>query len=129
VVALFGVIRDITDRKKNEERLADLNLELERRVTEQTAQLSAREAYLRGILDNVAEIVITTDELGRIESFNPAAERAFGYPVAEVLGRDVDMLIDDPQPDGGRGYIRRLLDTGDFRRGGGREVAAVRRDG
>jgi PAS domain S-box-containing protein len=131
VVALFGVFRDITDRKKNEERLADLNTELERRVAEQTAQLSAREAYLRGILDNVAEIVMTIDETGRIESFNPAAQRAFGYEAAEVIGTSVDRLIADPEPGRRPGYIRRLLDSGAFRIVGaeGREITAIRKDG
>ncbi len=130
VVALFGVFRDISDRKKIEERLADVNVELERRVAAQTAELSAREAYLRGILDNVAEIVMTIDADHRIESFNPAAERAFGYEAAEVIGRGVDMLSDGsgPQPD--RGISRFLTPAAG---GSGtletRELVTRRKDG
>ena len=127
-MALFGVIRDITDRKKVEDRLADVNFELERRVAEQTMALSTREAYLRGILDNVAEIVLTVDETGSIESFNPAATRAFGYETGEVIGRNVAMLMDGPAPEQSGAFVRRLLEDGAAGQTS-RELIAVRKDG
>jgi PAS domain S-box-containing protein len=131
VSALSGVFRDISDRKKAEERLAGLNIELERRVAAQTAALSAREAYLRGILDNVAEMVMTIDEDDRIESFNPAAERAFGYAASEVIGQHVDLLANRTgrHRDETRvsDHLRPgIVDAGDAT---SREIMALRKDG
>ncbi|MCE9578067.1 MAG: PAS domain S-box protein [Deltaproteobacteria bacterium] len=40
-------------------------------------------------LDAVGEAIVVTDVAGRIVHWTPAAERLFGWPAAEVLGRDV----------------------------------------
>jgi PAS domain S-box-containing protein len=47
---------------------------------------------IRSIVDNVVDGIVTFDENGVIESFNPAAERIFGYKAEEVLGRSVRAL-------------------------------------
>ncbi|MCH9020273.1 MAG: PAS domain S-box protein [Proteobacteria bacterium] len=105
--------RDITERKRAEEAL--------RESGERT----------RAVLDNVADCVVTMDEKGRIQSFNPAAERAFGYTEDEVMGRNVRMLMAEPDRTGHDGYIRSYLKTG---KGkilgiGPREVTGRRKDG
>ncbi|SFS91439.1 PAS domain S-box protein [Brevundimonas viscosa] len=41
----------------------------------------------------VADAVICTDADGRILTFNPAAERSFGYSASEVIGHSVHMLL------------------------------------
>jgi len=41
----------------------------------------------------VVEAIITTDNQGRIDSFNPAAESTFGYSSAEISGRPVTELF------------------------------------
>lgn len=51
------------------------------------------------IINTTAEGIITIDEQGRIETFNPAAEAIFGYAAGEVLGQDVSILI--PESDRG----------------------------
>ncbi|HEV2014286.1 MAG TPA: EAL domain-containing protein [Candidatus Dormibacteraeota bacterium] len=51
---------------------------------------------IRAILDNVADGIITVDERLVVRSYNPAAERLFGYPPAEVIGKDFARLIADP---------------------------------
>jgi diguanylate cyclase (GGDEF)-like protein len=61
-------------------------------------ELRANEAHLRAVLDNVAEGIFTVDESHRITSFNPAAERIFGLPAAEVIGRSARMLLDSVTP-------------------------------
>jgi diguanylate cyclase (GGDEF)-like protein len=61
-------------------------------------ELRSNEAHLRAVLDNVAEGIITVDQTQRIASFNPAAERIFGYTAAEVIGHDVRRLLDSLRP-------------------------------
>src|SRR5437016_6600413 len=63
--------------------------------------VAASETRIRAVLDNVADGIVTLDAAGVIESFNPAAERIFGYPPAEVVGHDVRRLV--PELDPGRG--------------------------
>ena len=58
-------------------------------------ELRSNEAHLRAVLDNVAEGIVTVDASHRIESFNPAAERIFGYAEAEVIGQDVRHFLDN----------------------------------
>lgn len=53
----------------------------------------ANEAQLRSILETVPDAMITIDERGCIELFSSAAERLFAYPAAEVVGRNVAMLM------------------------------------
>lgn len=45
------------------------------------------------ILDVADDAIITTDEQGEILAFNKGAERIFGYPAQEVLGRNLEMLL------------------------------------
>ncbi|HEY3060642.1 MAG TPA: EAL domain-containing protein [Chloroflexota bacterium] len=56
--------------------------------------LRQSEGHLRAVLDNVAEGIVTVDVDGKIASFNPAAERIFGYATQDVLGSDVRLLLD-----------------------------------
>lgn len=45
------------------------------------------------VLPLIADSVVCTDESGRILLFNAAAERSFGYSAAEVIGKDVSILL------------------------------------
>ncbi len=85
---------------------------------------------LRAILHTAVEGIITIDDHGRIETLNPAAEKIFGYAAVELTGRNVSVLM--PQPDRGRhdGYIGNYLRTGRARVIGiGRTVFGLRKDG
>jgi diguanylate cyclase (GGDEF)-like protein len=57
-------------------------------------ELRANEAHLRAVLDNVAEGIITVDDAQCIASFNPAAERIFGYAATAVTGHPIRLLLD-----------------------------------
>ncbi len=48
-------------------------------------ELRSNEAHLRAVLDNVAEGIVTVDEAHCITSFNPSAERLFGYAAVDVM--------------------------------------------
>lgn len=84
----------------------------------------------RSIVDSAVDGIIVIDASGRIEAFNPAAERLFGYPEAEVIGRNVSLLMPSPEREAHDHYIRRYLETGQARIIGiGRQVTGLRRDG
>lgn len=52
--------------------------------------------YARLLIESSIDSIIAVDMLLRIVEFNPAAERAFGYAKAEVLGKSVEMLYAEP---------------------------------
>ena len=97
-----------------------------------TSRLKAGET--RGILEAIFEAavdgIIVINTKGRVEAFNPAAERLFGYTEAEVLGQNVSMLMPAPYRDEHDQYIAQYRATGEKRIIGiGREVSARRKDG
>ena len=60
------------------------------------------------------------DHEGRIEEFNPAAERTFGYAAAEVLGRRLsDVIIPPELRDAHDRGLERFLATGEALLSGG----------
>lgn len=92
--------------------------------------LVAREAHLKSILDTIPDAMIVIDPKGRIQSFSLAAERLFGHQAAEVLGRNVSMLMPSPYREGHDGYVDRYLRTGERKIiGVGRVVVGERKDG
>src|ERR1700738_63033 len=54
-----------------------------------------RASLLQHILDNVKDAIVTVDDAGHIETFNPTGERIFGYSQAEILGRSLEFLLPD----------------------------------
>ncbi len=62
-----------------------------RMEAEQQARL--RQERLAGIVNLAVEGIVVFDREGAIDSFNPAAQRMFGYGPAEVVGRPVTMLV------------------------------------
>jgi PAS domain S-box-containing protein len=93
------------------------------RIEEQHARLNA-------ILDTAADGVITINAQGDIESFNPAAERMFGWRKEEVVGKNVSLLMPQPEKDEHDRYLVDYLRTGRKKIiGVGREVSGLRKDG
>ena len=102
VTRLVGSVGDITELKRAEQALRETHAELERRVAERTemlarttATLRSGEERLRGIMGAVVDGIVTVDGDGRVETFNPAAERLFGWTEAEIAGQPVARLLAD----------------------------------
>jgi diguanylate cyclase (GGDEF)-like protein/PAS domain S-box-containing protein len=93
-------------------------------------EVHSRQARLEAVLHYAGEAILTIDEHGRIESFNPAAERLFGRSVAEVVGQNVSLLMPEPYRSEHDGYLQRYLGDDEQRViGQAREVEALHKDG
>ena len=95
-----------------------------------TLDLAEREARMRSILQTVPDAVVMIDEAGLIRDFSEAAERQFGWRAAEVMGRNISMLMPSPYREAHDGFLERYYRTGERRIIGiGRVVVGERRDG
>ncbi len=101
-VALFVISGDFAGSRRAHAALREARDQLETRVRERTAELAkaneaarSSEARLAGIIDSAMDAIITVDEQQRIVLFNPAAEKMFGHPAAEVMGQSLDQFIPD----------------------------------
>jgi two-component system sensor kinase FixL len=107
-------------------RLADAHVN----ARNEAALARARAERLDAIINTTVDGIIVIDTRGSVESFNPGAERLFGYAAAEVIGRNVNMLMPSPYHEEHDAYVSRYLSTGDKKIiGVGREVQGRRRDG
>jgi len=150
-LAALIVQRDLVARRRAEDALQrayhDLGLQHETRASELgqaidqvrqeiqrradvEASLRDTERRTRSILSTVVDGVITISETGQVLSFNPAAERIFGYRQDEVLGRNVNMLMPEPYAAEHDAYIHNYVHTGVKKIIGiGREVEGRHKDG
>ncbi|WP_416867715.1 MAG: PAS domain S-box protein [Imperialibacter sp.] len=88
------------------------------------------EARLSAVFDHAIDGIITIDERGLVESMNPAAARLFGYDPTEVLGKNVKMLMPEPDHSNHDQYLDNYHKTGHKKIIGiGREVKGLKRDG
>jgi two-component system, LuxR family, sensor kinase FixL len=93
-------------------------------------RLAASEEWWRSIVESAVDGIVVIDGRGRIEAFNPGAERLFGYTEEEVIGKNVKVLMPSPYRDEHDRYIEHYLKTGERKIIGiGREVVGRRKDG
>ncbi|MCU1373803.1 MAG: hypothetical protein JWO68_1089 [Actinomycetia bacterium] len=85
------------------------------------------EARTRAILDHAADAILTIDLDGLVESVNPAAERMFGHVADEVVGTDVERLMEPTDEESGLGGGVQVTTRTGLRLG--REVVGRRADG
>lgn len=60
-------------------------------------KLQRANEYLEGIVENTADVVVTVNPDGTVQTFNRGAERSLGYERWEVIGEPVARLFADPQ--------------------------------
>jgi two-component system sensor kinase FixL len=143
---IIGVGREVTGRHRDgrlfpvhlsvgemhiggERKFTGMLRDLTKRVHLEGA-LGASEARWQAVVDSAVDGMIVIDSHGRVEAFNRAAERLFGYSADEVLGRNVDMLMPSPYREEHDTYLSRYAATGRAKIIGiGREVQGRRKDG
>ena len=121
VVRIWGITRDVTEIKRAEEAIRQLNASLERRVAERTAELAAANQELQKeisdrtmaeqsleelqhrtelILNSAGDGILGLDLKGKCTFANPAAQRILGFVWAELIGQDVHCMVLHCLPDG-----------------------------
>lgn len=94
------------------------------------ARIADADALFHALTRTAIDGIMVIDEKARVQVYNPACERLFGYAPNEVLGRNVDMLMPEPYHSEHDGYIERYLKTAiPHIIGIGREVVGRRKDG
>jgi len=115
----ISVIQDISDRKR-------LEAELQGRIQE----AAEAEERVRSVVNHVVDGIVTIDDRGTVTTFNPAAEKIFGYAAKEVIGHNIKMLMPEPYHSQHDGYLANYLRTGQAKIIGiGRAVVGRHKDG
>jgi len=112
ITHFIAIKQDISDRKEAEAALKD------------------SESRIRAIVNTAVDGIITANDRGIIQSFNPAAEKLFGYTQEEVIGKNLNTLMPSPYREEHNTYLANYRATG-IRKviGKGREAVARRKDG
>jgi two-component system, LuxR family, sensor kinase FixL len=109
---LSGIVIDIDEQKQIEE------------------ALRTRESHLHSILETIPDAMIVIDGDGIMQFFSSAAERQFGYTEHEAIGRNVSILMPNPDRSRHDEYLARYRFTRERHIIGiGRIVTGQRKDG
>ncbi|MFC1782993.1 PAS domain S-box protein [Planctomycetota bacterium] len=86
-IAYLVSIRDITEHKKLEEKLRQIQEELEIRVGQRTAELRKANAENKYLLESIPSVLIGIDERFQVVQWNTSAEEIFGVKKNDIIGR------------------------------------------
>ena len=95
-------------------KLFELNIQLKTEIQERKQagkRLESSEMRLHTILENVLDGIITINEQGIVNTFNPSAERIFGYDKTEIIGQNIKLLMPHPYNIEHDTYLNNYLQT------------------
>ena len=71
--------------------------EMADQIQAQQRELRRARDYMESMVENSADLIITVNTKGLIQTFNRGAEHALGYRRMEVIGQRIEKLFADPQ--------------------------------
>jgi len=71
--------------------------DMARRIQAHQTELRDAREYLEAIVENSADIIITVNPKGLIQTVNRGAEQILGYQREELIARPIEMLFANPQ--------------------------------
>jgi two-component system cell cycle sensor histidine kinase/response regulator CckA len=107
VVAVSAITRDVSERKRVQERL------------------ERNERRYRDVVENATDLILSVDLEARLTSVNAAFERALGYPRDVLVGRPILDLV----PPGSHERVRRIYAVGGSTGGAALEHELIASDG
>ncbi len=119
--------RELSTQRK--EAIQQLNQEIsERQVVEQELRLS--ESKLNSIFISVPEAIVVADARGKIVQCNVATSEIFGFSLRELIGQNVNVLMQRSEHRAHDGYLEAYQRTGEKRlMAQPRVVQGMRKDG
>lgn len=92
--------------------------------------LRESEGYFRSVTETVTEAIIIIDENTRVVSWNPAAEKMFGFSAEEIKGKALDFIVPSKFRLNHQTAIKKVLDSGELNlKGSPIELTGIRKDG
>ncbi|MBI4384142.1 MAG: PAS domain S-box protein [Nitrospinae bacterium] len=118
LIAVLAILLQVREQKEERMRLRAEN------------DLRRNKERLKAVISHAMDAIVTIHGDGTIESANPAAERLFGYSSAELIGKNISLLMPEPYKTEHNGHIEKYLRTGQARvLGLEREVPGLRKSG
>jgi PAS domain S-box-containing protein len=100
---LFAVSRDISDRKRAERQILELNASLEQRVLQRMAALATSEARFRALVEHAPEAIVVFDgDTGKFLFGNEHACQLYGVPMEKLAALTPADVSPEFQPGGRR---------------------------
>jgi PAS domain S-box-containing protein len=90
---VVGHAMDVTEQRRTEIELREAKEQLEQRVADRTADLTAAVGHFRRIVDRALDAMLLVEPEGIISLVNQRAEEYFGYDQSELLGSQIEMLV------------------------------------
>jgi len=85
--------------------------------------------YIRAIVDNSADAIITINDDSLVLSFNLTAEKMFGYHVDEIIGKNISLLMPENLRKVHDGYVKKSKIHGPRIFNQVRDLLAMKKDG
>ncbi|NKB60301.1 MAG: PAS domain S-box protein [Alphaproteobacteria bacterium] len=126
-VLVFGILWSLAGTRRRAQNIAT---RMTVSLNEAIQQAKDRQARISAVVETVVDGIITIDNQGNIETFNPAAEKIFGYTSAEITGMNVKSLMPQPFRKEHDTYLKNYRETKNAQViGNDREVMGRRKDG